>query len=184
MANTDFPFGLRAITNQAGTAPQMHEYTAATAGTLYEGQPVAINTTGQVVAYSGTPTGGNRYLGVAVHHRGSSDTARTLLVYDDPEQEYEVQVDDNSVTLVGDLIGRNFSLTSISSGSGTTLQSKAEVDGSTGSTVAVTANTVHEVKGLRFSSDPQNDLSAVSWQRIIVKFNPGAHIFAAEDAGV
>ena len=184
MANTDAPFGLRPISTQAGTAPQMHTYTVASSVTIYEGQPVALDTSGTANTYTGTAAAGDRLLGAAAYYVAGAATDRTLHVYDDPTQEYEIQVDDNSVTLATALIGRNFSFTNVKSGNGTTLQSQAELDGSTGSTVSYNLTVVHPIKGLRFSSDPENDTSAVSWTKVIVKINPGAHIFAAENAGV
>jgi hypothetical protein len=182
MSNLDTPFGLRAYTNQAGTAPQMHEYTAASSVTVYEAAPMMINTTGQVSMWDGATTTSKRLIGGSVHGKNKTDTDRKILIYDDPTQEYVAQVDDASVTILGALVGRNFKLVNQASGVGTTLQSIGEIDGNTGTTT-VTTTSLAVVKGLRFHDSPDMDQST-TWTKVVVKFNPYYHIFAGESTGV
>lgn len=186
MANLDAPKGFKALQNEAGTAPKLQAFTAKSGVTIYEGTPVSLNTTGQLVAYSvATSTAAKKGLGVAAHYRvGSSAGPNTVLVYTDPHQLYEVQSDDNTLTTIGDVVYRNFKATNLSSGSGTTLQSTAEIDGSTGTSVqTITSGTDRRpFKAVGFSRNLQND-NSTSWNKIIVQFNPSYHM-GANDQGV
>lgn len=182
MANKDLPFGFRALTNQAGTTPQAHEYTSASSVTIYEGGVMMVNTTGQVSLWDGTGTTYQRLLGVSAHGVKKAATDRQVLIYDDPTQEYEVQIDDKSITTLGGLVGTNFAVISAASGSGTTLQSISEIDGSSG-TSTNNSTTPSPFKGMRFSENVQNSKTD-TWTRIIVKMNPKNHVFAGEDLGI
>ena len=182
MANLDAPRGFRAMQNEAGTAPKLQAFTIATSTTVYEGTPVAINTTGQVVAFSVASTIiSKRGIGVAAHYRSASDSSGTVAVYTDPHQLYAVQVDDNTLTVIGDVVFRNFAATLLASGNGTTLQSIAEIDGSTGTKVSVPGTTNRPFKAVRFSGNIQND-NSTSWNEIVVQFNSQYHMGAGGSA--
>jgi hypothetical protein len=183
MANADTPFGFRNISNEAGTASRIHEYSVAASTTIYPGTPVAINSTGQVIVYNPTATNVTmfpRCIGVAAHYRAGTDTSRILAVYDHPDAEFEVQVDDDSVSTVGDLVGQNFTGLNVASGNTTKLQSIAEIDGSTGAVTNITT-TPRPYKGLRFSSMP-GQTNSTSYPKIVVKINAKNHLFASQEA--
>ena len=181
MANTDTPLGLRPVTGgKAGTTPQLHEYTLATSTTIFQGTPVALDTSGLIVAYLANTTDAQKLVGVASAHRTAS---QTILVYDDPDQEFEIQSDDNSVTNAGSLRGVNFTMITPTSGNTTNLQSIAELDGSSGLAIN-TGTTVRPLKGLRFSQEIQNDLTSFTNIKVVVKFNPRNHIYAGEGLGI
>jgi len=183
MANIDFPAGLRAINNgKAGTAPQVNPYTLKASTAVYEGEPMAMNTTGQVVGWTATPTTALRFVGAAVHPLTSSTTTQSLLIYDDPDQLYEIQMDDNTVTGPGGFVGANFSFVNTTGGNTTTLQSIAELDGST-ATSGHTTTVCSPLQGIRVSTDPENDITLAN-ARVIVKIHPLYHLFASEQAGI
>jgi hypothetical protein len=182
MSNADIPFGLRAYTNQAGTAPQMHEYTAVSSVTIYEGSLCMLNTTGQVSIWDGATTTYQRLIGVAAEPKEASNTDRAIRIYDDPKQEYVAQTDDASVTVLGALVGRNFALVNATSGNGTTLQSITEIDGSSGTTI-INTTSLALVKGLRFHDSPDMD-QTTTWTKVVVKINPKVHLFEGENLGV
>lgn len=181
MANKDLPFGFRALRNEAGTTPSINEYVMASSVTAYEGAIMAVNTTGNVEMFSAAAQR-QRILGAAVHPKTAVDTDRKILVYDDPRQEYEAQIDDNSVTTLGGLIGKNFIAITPASGNGTTLQSISEIDGSSGTSTNNTT-VLGVFKGLRFSSSSENTQTS-TFTRIVVKINPENHVFASEGTAV
>lgn len=99
---------------------------------------VALTTAGLVTMIA-AGTGSSLLLGVAANHvaSGSAGVAtRVVQVYTDPEQRYVIGADDNALTLLTDYLGRCFSMTLINSVNATNLESKGELDSSTGTSVA------------------------------------------------
>lgn len=112
MANSNRPFGLRPVKPQFGGEERFGEYTIASAyGTsIYQYQPVVLTGTGRNIA-AGAGTGeflvgsfaGCRYIdstGKPVYSKywpastaAKSGTVVKAYVYDDPDQEFEIQGD-------------------------------------------------------------------------------------------
>ena len=181
MANLDAAMGFRALQSEAGTAPKVQAFTIEASTTVFEGTQVAVNTTGKIIAYTQSSTVlAQRCIGVAAHFRQAADASATVLVYTDPAQLYEVQSDDNTLTVIGDVVGRNFQVLNVAAGSGTTLQSTAEIDGSSGTSLSLVTGTStarRPWQALGFSRNIQND-NATTNNTIIVRLNPGYHLFA------
>lgn len=139
MANTVKPRGarpygvlLRATTYQAG-------------GTVYPGDLVKTNSSGQVVAASAS----DALLGAAL---GYATTGLDILVADHPDQQYSIQSDDANPGAQTDiLLNYNFVATS---GSSTYKDSRMALDGSTGATTATLP-----LKVLGYENRPDNALS-------------------------
>lgn len=175
MANLDSPFGFRPINNgTAGTAPRLTKYSVKASTAIYEGDLVGINTTGAIIGYTTTDADAGDIVGVAAHHVAAAATDRSLLVYDDPEQLFEAQADDNSLTAVGDYLFKYFAAVK-TTGNTTTLQSKHEIDGNT-ATATLAANNVVQVVGRSLAID---NTSNVSYTRYICRIIPQAHIRSA-----
>ncbi len=182
MANTDAPFGLRAIRNMMGKSPAIREYTADAGGSdIFEGSPVALivgsGTDDEVADVWGDTD--IPLLGVAAHKRLAADTIRTIAIYVDPDQEYEIQVDDNSLTHESDYVGSYFSLVNEAAGTAATGQSTAEINGDTATgTIAST----ERFMGVSKSRDPEVDYTTAN-PTIIVKIAHAFHAFGS-DGGV
>lgn len=183
MANTDAPFGLRALRNLMGKTPAIREYTADSGGShIYEGALV------YVIAGSGTDdetidvwdgTTDVPLIGVAAHKRLTTDSERTLAIYVDPHQEYEVQVDDNSLTHESDYVGSIFNVVNSTAGDAATNQSTTELDGDS---AAATADASNVLLGVSKSRDPEVDYASAN-PTVVVKIAHARHIFGS-DAGV
>ena len=176
MSNLDAPLGFRAVENGvAGVVPRLRAYSAKASTAIYEGDLVAINSTGLVQGYSATDAIAGDLLGVAAHPVTAAQTDREILVYDDPEQLYEVQADDASLTVAADYLFKLFAPVT-TSGNTTTLQSKQELDASSGSSLFGTnTTTVRPIQVIAVSKAINND-EAVSFTKYIVKIADNAHI--------
>jgi len=179
-SNIDLPFGLRAVENGvAGTVPRLRPYTVKAAVAIYEGDLVGMNTTGVITAYTATDADNGDIVGVAAHHIAAGAVDRELLVYDDPEQIYEVQANDDSLTIAGDYMFEYFDIVA-TTGNTTTLQSKHEIDDATGTNALAAANVVQVIGA---SLQPSNVISATaSWAKFLVRIVPQAHIRSASAA--
>jgi len=169
MANIDHPMGFVPITNESGTAPKIHYYTAASSETFYQYEPVALNTDGLLTAYTDALGILGTVIGSIAQPLSSTATDRLVAVYDDPDQEYEMQVDDNSlIGGVTDYLGRLFDLVNITSGNATTLQSTCEIDGSSGAQiVGGNAATLYPVRIERVSREIGNDPTAANANYVV-----------------
>lgn len=176
MANLDAPLGFRAVENGvAGIVPRLRTYDVAASVAVYEGDLVAVNSTGNVIAYTTTDAAAGDLIGVAAHPVTASQTDRELAVYDDPAQIFEIQADDNSLTVAADYLFEFFKPVA-TSGNTTTLQSKHELDASTGTSVQGTvATNIAPVQVIGVSKAINND-TAVSFTRYLVKIVGPAHI--------
>lgn len=176
MANLDAPNGFRAVENGvAGTVPRLRKYTVKASTAIYEGDLVALNSTAQVIAYTTTDAAAGDLIGVAAHPVTSAQTDRNLLVYDDPEQVYEAQSDDNSLTAVADYLFK-FVKPISTTGNTTTLQSKHEIDGSSGTaTTGVVATNIAPLQIIGVSGAINNTVN-VSFTRYLCKIVGRAHL--------
>lgn len=175
MANLDQQIGLRPVRSPYGTAPRITEYTRSTTGVIYEGAVIAKLSTGPVVYNMSTTAQGINILGVAAAYCGASDTV--VPIFDDPDQQFIVQADDNSVTTAAAAIEaqtKYVNLVSNTVGNSTTLQAKTELDASE-ITNTYAAHDVLQIVGL--SSDPSNDVTSAN-EKWIVKFMPTVHVWS------
>ncbi len=187
MANRDNPMGLRALRNPNGSHPPVRQYEAVTS-VIYEGEVVLLSSTGLA-----TPTTANlastvrNILGVAAAYKALASTAgaKKVQVYVDPDQLYVAQSDDASLDSRTDYIGRNFKLTADASGNTTTLQSIAEIDGSSGSSasfVGTSADAAQPVQIVELFKQLGNAVgttgTASSNADFVVRILPRYHLFA------
>lgn len=148
MANTDFPHGLWLITTDA--RKQWYDKDSTSSAILVPGDPVALETDGNVVRATGTV--GTSCLGVVmalksstglpVRYLGATD-AGEVLVCDDPNAYYRIQ-DDGGGTPAETWIGMNADLT-IANGDTALGLSAVELDATTPSTNPATHNIVRIV---------------------------------------
>jgi hypothetical protein len=172
MANIDAPRGFQPVNNVYGTVPLIEQFTVTASTTIYEGQPVALADTGLIVAATHTNALTGSWLGVAAHYVAGAATDRSLAVYVDVNQEYEMQADDASLTLITDYKGALFRITNVSAGSATLYHSKAEIDASSGTSLMGTAaGSVTPIRVERVSSQI-NNTAGVSFTKYIVKIAP------------
>jgi hypothetical protein len=176
-SNLDIPFGFRAVENGvAGIVPRLREYTVADSVAIYEGDIVVMNSTGLIKAYTATAADAGDVIGVAAHPVTAAATDRALQVYDDPEQIYEAQADDATLTNASLYLFEYFDIVK-TTGNTTTLQSKHEIDGDSGSGI-LSAGSAVQIIGP--SLDPRNVISATSsWAKFLVRIVPQAHIRSA-----
>lgn len=118
-ANTDEPRGAW----PAGRVLGMHTYAKGVTA-IYPGDFVALNSGG--LAFTGA-AGNTHLIGVAVDYQAASGTS--VLVYDDPDQEYWLQDDGAAATLAATNVGNNFDVVA-TVGNVTMLKSQAELDAS------------------------------------------------------
>jgi hypothetical protein len=170
MANRDNPNGLRPVRVKYGTAPEVTEGFVATGNTVYEGQIVVrTGTAGELKPYNDTDVLAGNIAGVAAHYLASvtGRENKKLLYYSDPEQRYVIQSDDDSLNTRDDYMDKLFPLTNATTGNTTTLQSKAELDGSAGAdTISSTASIATVAHCLELYGGIDNTSNA-SWTRYL-----------------
>ena len=115
MANVDRPSGFR----PSGKVRDAKPYVAG--GTIYPGDAVTMNASGQVVAAAATET----LLGVAAE---KAVTGEKVLVWDDPDQEFKVQADTGTSIAAAD-VGLNADIVA-TAGDTTYDRSRMELDSS------------------------------------------------------
>jgi len=175
MANLNARLGFRPVSNGiAGTAPRLTQYTALTNIAIGEGDLVGINTTGEIIAYTATDADAGDVIGVAAHPLVAAQSDRSLIVYDDPEQLYEAQVDDATLTNASLFMFKYFDANK-STLNTTTLQSKQQIDGNTGTAALAAANVV-QIVGV---SGAINNTANTTYTRYICRIVPQAHIRSA-----
>lgn len=176
MANLDAPLGFRAVENGvAGTAPRLRKYTVKSSLAIGEGDLVALNSTAQVIAYTTTDAVAGDLIGVAAHPVTATQTSRDLMVYDDPQQIFEVQADGDVGSAVNSWLGKLFKVT-VNTLNTTTLQSKHELDASASSAVFGTVATqVYPLRVVGVSAAIDNT-DLVSYTRYLVQIHPSAHL--------
>ena len=189
MANLDRPMGFRPVSNGiAGTAPRIGLYvvdsTLSTA--IYEGDLVYKYKLGVIsVADTTDTTEVNNIVGVAAHYVGTDPGSGTqVAVYDDPNQEFLVQVDDNAVStaaLLQELVGFHGRVLPTTGGV-TTLQSKMELDGSSLTSTAVTATETWDC--IQFLGIDSLSVASGSWADAYVRIRNTHHLFGNSGAKI
>lgn len=118
MAIKDEPRGFQTD----GRVLSMRTYTASAITAIYPGDVVAFNTAGKVTVAA---AGSTQILGVAASYKTATGT--TVIVQDDPNQQYIVQDDaSGSTVLTTTSIGLNFDHLA-TAGNGTILKSQMEI---------------------------------------------------------
>lgn len=126
-----------------GEPRRINEYVSGS--TVQEGDPVTLNSAGQVVDAASTTA----LVGVAVH---SANSGEPVLVFDHPEQEFLANCDDASIDAQTDM-NLNYDIV-ISNAPGKV--SNAQVDASSGATTATLP-----IKVLRLGKQLGNNLGVV-----------------------
>ena len=182
MANLDGAKGFSPLRNPYGNEIPIEEFTAAATNVIYPGQILYQNASGLVRVWTGTATGYQQLVGSAQGFKAAADADRKILVAHAPDQEYEVQQDDNTCTVVADCVGANFEGTNLTSVNATRGVSIAELDGSTATTVNQ-STTIAPFRCIRVSRAIEgNDISASNCL-VVVKINDSNHYLSA-NAGV
>jgi len=183
MANVDWPCGFRPVTNgKAGTAPRMRPYPKL-AGLIYEGELLYMGEGGVATHNGTTDVNAQNIIGVAAHYCATAaDTGDAVFVYDDPDQEFVVQLDGHPLTntaAVNASIGRYFSITGGVTGNTTTLQSKQQLTGAGTSIWLVD----HIIQNVRLWKSQDNEVSATtaigSNLNLVCKISHYSHVFSA-----
>lgn len=184
MANTDWPSGLQPVRNRNGSHPEIVVMDCVST-VLYEGALAFMSSSGLVGMCSSSvisSTLAKDIVGVFAEAKpastvGAEGSKSKVRVYIDPEQLYEIQFDDNSVTGVNGIINRVFPILTPAAGNALN-RSTSELDGSAGAAAACASATAAEifqpiaiVKGPRNGSD-----ASASWTRVVGKLVPKAHI--------
>lgn len=120
MANADRPKGCAPYGDIRRESPYI------AGGTVYPGDVVTLNSSGQIVVAS---AGTNPNIGVAVHYATSGND---VMVWDSPDQKFVIQSDDGT-TLAQTAIGLNYNLTA-TAGNATYKQSRQELTSNSGAT--------------------------------------------------
>jgi hypothetical protein len=177
MANLDAPYGFCPVRGEYNAAPRLETFTVASSVTVYQGMPVCLNTTGQIVAYTDALALAGAVIGVAAHPVTSAATTRNLQVYSDPNQVFEIQADDNSLTQVADYLGGLFDIVNPTSGNTTLMHSIAELDASSFSTVVSVKTSAASLRPLRVEgvSKAVNNEQNISYTKYLVRFAPPVH---------
>lgn len=184
--NTDWLSGFGPVQGIGGSASfRMRRYTVLAAyNTDIPSQAFVILdvSDGGVEVFPGGATAhGGEILGISVNPvlASASSDDEHIWVYDDPDQIFEGQFDDNSVTAISGLQGKYFEVTS---GNATlnsvTNRSQGEVDATTVSSTS-TNNTVVQAVDISQAVDTLlRTGTAADRARVQFKINPAAHIFA------
>lgn len=184
--NLDAPLGLRPVDNGlAGSVPRLEEMYANSVA-IYEGDLLQLETNGQVTPCANVVTTSEPLAGVAANYLAAGTagqgTTRVVSVYTDPFQRYVLQADDDDITAtpaaIADFVGLNFDLV-YTTGNTTTLQSKHELDASSGATTAgLPLRCIDRWKGI------DNIMSAASpsdsaYLKFVVQIVFGKHYFGS-----
>jgi len=184
MANIDSPNGMRAVVAKYGTAPRRRKYIVKASTAIYEGAPVCLNTTGNIVAYTGTLAIAGQVVGVADEYVSTTRTDRSIYVLDDSQQLFEMQSNDASLTLLTDYLGKLFQFTNATTGHTTLLHSKAEINGSVGTSVQGTLATQIWPIMIERESQAIGNTKKILHSRYQVRFIPKVHVFGDPPSGV
>lgn len=173
--NINAPMGLRAVRGEYNSAPKLETFTAAVGQTFYEGQIVCISASGVLMPYTDARALAGGIIGVIAHYMPSSATDRECQVYSDPNQVFEIQADDSSISAVSGYRGALFDVVNPTTGNTTTLQSKTELDASSATVMAGTnAATLRPLRVENVSKQIDN-VQNVSFTRYLVRFIPPVH---------
>lgn len=173
--NVDAARGFVPVRNQNGTEPTISHYVAKDSTIVGAGALLAYDLTDETVSpFVGDGTDDAALVGVAVHGIAAATSDRTIAVYSDPYQEYEVQADDTSIADLGDIIGLFFPITNSAAETliGSRYVSTAEINAGSG-VIAYAATTV--VQGIRLGRTPPNVFG--EWATVVVRIAHQAHLF-------
>ena len=174
MSNVDAPRGFRAIRGDYNAAPKLETYGVTAAIEIGEGQPVCIAATGLVVSYTDALALAGNILGVAAHYVAAAAVDRELQVYTDPNQLYEIQFDDNTVTDIAGCVGALFDIVNPTTINTTLQTSSAEADHTAAVNIGATAGDLKPIRCEGLSKNMQND-RLTTWTRIVVRFVGPVH---------
>src|SRR5688500_3240587 len=126
MANVDNPRGFKVLRGSNGGEPRMRAYKSNVTTDVFQGDVVQMTANGTIAAIT-TTTGTGAIVVVAANAIDASDsgTNQDIWVYDDPDQEFEVQDDGAAATLSQASVGSTFALL-VTTGNTTTGLSKQE----------------------------------------------------------
>lgn len=126
-------------------------------GAVYPGDAVSLNSSGQIVAASAS----SALAGVAASYASASGVE--VMVWDDPDQIFEVQ-DDGSATLASTGVGLNYNIVA-NSGNSSYIRSRMELAANSGATTATLP-----LKLLGFGRE-QNSDTVSPYQKCVVEIN-------------
>ena len=124
MANTQNPRGFSPVQ----PILRMRYYAKTSAQIMYPGDALVMRPTGLAHV---SATAGTTFIGVAAAYAATAST--TVLVYDDPNQQFYIQDDGDSATLAAADRGAGMDIT-VTAGTATWLKSKQALDTSTKNT--------------------------------------------------
>jgi len=127
MANIDAPRGFKPVGTIDGRDCVAHEYVLTTGATVYKGDPVKIVTAGTVQVSAAAA--GVINLGIAAEYVSDPLSAggKKIMVYDSPNNLYEVQVTTAQTLTIADLFGTS-DIVTYAAGNTNTGQSIMEID--------------------------------------------------------
>ncbi len=113
MANPDVPNGLKPVVGD-GRLPRINTYKVAAGYGSVIGQHGPVILVAGFVQQAATPLAADKtLLGVACHNVQATGVERSIAVYDDPDQEFEGQFNDNTITTEATVVGNNFAITGV-----------------------------------------------------------------------
>ena len=183
MANIDAPRGLRPIRGEYNSAPKLETFLSKDGDIVGEGQIVCIAATGRVISYTSALGVAGNVIGVAAHYVAAASTAtgpvtRELQVYTDPNQLYEIQADDATITNIAACIGAFFSVVNPVAQNVTLETSLMELNGSSAAAnVGTGADTITPLRVDSVGKNIQNELLAAgtSWTKFNVRIASQVH---------
>jgi len=175
MANVDNARGFKVLRGSNGGEPRMRRYKANVTTDVFQGDVVQMLAAGTVKSIT-TTTGAATVIGVAANRVDASvqATSQDLWVYDDPDQEFEVQDDGEAATPSQASVGATFALI-LGTGNTTTGLSRQEIDASA---AGVSATDAVLVQG--FKTGPTYEIG--KYASHIVRLNQ--HLWKTGSAGI
>jgi hypothetical protein len=186
MANKDNPNGLKPVRVNKGTAPEITEGFGKVGSTFYEGMIICRNKTGEMVPVTNANILAANIAGVAAHYLVSATGTenKKLKYYSDPEQRYVIQCNGTAISSRSGYMDMLFPITNLTTGNTTTLQSKGELAGQSGTSVlACTTSANQPLHCLELYGGIDNTSNA-SWTRYIVKIVPSLHLRGLNSIGI
>jgi hypothetical protein len=151
-----------------GRVLSIHQYVGG-ATAIYPGDLTAMNSGGKVTVAA---AGGTQLVGVAASYKSATGT--TVLVYDDPDQQFLVQDDaSGSTVIVQSMVGLNFDILA-TAGNATTIKSRHELKRGGAATTQITDAANLRLLGIK------GDTGANSVCRVVIN----EHFFAKKTTGI
>lgn len=165
MSNPNNPFGFDLSKNE-GKAARVRYYDKG-ANAIYPGDVLTLIAAGK----ADVSAAGDKVLGVAAEYKSAASTDK-VAVYDDPEEEFIVQVSAGYVDPTD--VGQNANIVA-TAGDSTLKESNHAIDSTT---FAVTATLQFKIMGLYVHGDNASGTNA------IIRVKPNNHFFNAGVAGI